>query len=83
MKIKTFSPATPKIYAYTTPGVSYHKGCTKIGYTEHDVDARIKDQTRTAGILPRKEWEENAVIGGKFSGYGLSFVLEALRRKGG
>ena len=27
------------IYAYTTPGVSYHDGYIKIGYTEQDVDA--------------------------------------------
>ena len=31
------------IYAYNTPGVSYHDGWTKIGYTEKQtVSQRIK-----------------------------------------
>lgn len=50
------------IYAYTTPGISYHDGYIKIGYTEQDVDERIRQQTHTAGIKPKKEWQGNATF---------------------
>lgn len=60
-KIKTSSKVVPMIYAYTTPGISYHDGYIKIGYTEQDVDERIKQQTHTAGVLPKKEWQGTAV----------------------
>ena len=51
---------TPKCYAYTTPGVIYNEGWTKIGYTKRDVDVRIKEQIQTAHIIPHKEWAEDA-----------------------
>ena len=42
-KIKSFQKVVPMIYAYNTPGVAYHDGWTKVGYTEkQSVDARIK-----------------------------------------
>lgn len=62
IKIKTTQAVTPMIYAYTTPGIAYHDGWTKIGYTERDVDARIKEQTRTANIIAHKEWQDLAVF---------------------
>lgn len=55
--IKTSSKVVPMIYAYTTPGITYHDGYIKIGYTEQDVDARIWQQTHTAGIKAKKEWQ--------------------------
>ncbi len=58
--IKTAKKVTPMIYAYTTPGVIYHDGYIKIGYTEIDVDTRIRQQTHTAGVKPKKEWQGNA-----------------------
>ncbi|MBR1805857.1 MAG: DEAD/DEAH box helicase family protein [Selenomonadaceae bacterium] len=60
--IKTARQVEPKIYAYTTPGVSYHDGWTKIGYTERDVVQRIREQTHTAGIRWRLEWSGNATF---------------------
>lgn len=60
--IKTSSKVVPMIYAYTTPGITYHDGYIKIGYTEQDVDARIYQQTHTAGVKPKKEWQGNAVF---------------------
>ncbi len=60
--IKTTKPIVPMIYAYTTPGISYHDGYIKIGYTEQDVDTRIRQQTHTAGIKAKKEWQGNAVF---------------------
>ena len=60
--IKTSSKVVPMIYAYTTPGITYHDGYIKIGYTEQDVDARIWQQTHTAGIKAKKEWQGNATF---------------------
>lgn len=61
-KIQTTEKIVPMIYAYTTPGVTYHDGCIKIGYTEQDVDKRISDQTHTAGIHAKKEWQGTAIF---------------------
>ncbi|MBR1608010.1 MAG: GIY-YIG nuclease family protein [Kiritimatiellae bacterium] len=41
---------SPAIYAYELPGVPSHKGYLKVGYTERDVEARVKEQLRTAGL---------------------------------
>lgn len=62
IKLKTAEAVTPMIYAYTTPGIIYHEGWTKIGYTERDVDMRIKEQTRTANIIAQKEWQDIAIF---------------------
>ena len=61
-KIKTTAKVVPMIYAYTTPGVTYHDGCIKIGYTEQDVDERIRQQTHTAGIKAKPEWRGTAIF---------------------
>lgn len=55
--IQTAKKVVPMIYAYTTPGITYHDGYIKIGYTEQDVDERIKQQTHTAGVMAKKEWQ--------------------------
>lgn len=60
--IQSTKKVVPMIYAYTTPGVTYHDGYTKIGYTERNVDARIREQTHTGGIKPKKEWQGSAVF---------------------
>lgn len=60
--IKSTKPVVPMIYAYTTPGVTYHDGYTKIGYTEQDVNVRIDQQTHTAWIKYKKEWQGNAIF---------------------
>ena len=62
INIKTTEKVVPMIYAYTTPGIVYHDGWTKIGYTERDVDLRIKEQTQTAHIIPHKEWQDLAIF---------------------
>ncbi len=59
--IKTVKPVVPRIYAYTT-NVQYQKGYTKIGYTEQNVNDRIKQQTQTAGIKVCKKWSDEAVF---------------------
>jgi len=62
INVKTAQPVIPMIYAYTTPGIVYHDGWTKIGYTERDVDLRIKEQTQTANIIAKKEWQDIAIF---------------------
>ncbi|MBR4171159.1 MAG: DEAD/DEAH box helicase family protein [Kiritimatiellae bacterium] len=70
-EIKSTRPVVPMIYAYTTPGVAYHIGWTKIGYTEQGVEARIKQQTHTAGIAWKLEWKGNAMFD---DGSGVTFL---------
>lgn len=60
--IKTAKNVTPMIYAYTTPEIARHDGWTKIGYTEQDVEKRIKQQTHTADISYHLEWKGNALF---------------------
>lgn len=62
VNIETYKQVIPMIYAYTTPGVPYHDGWTKIGYTDKQtVEARIKQQTHTANIKYNLEWKKSAV----------------------
>lgn len=58
--IKTSEEISPKIYAYTTPHVTNNEGWVKIGYTERQVEQRIKEQTHTAGIEPSILWQKEA-----------------------
>ena len=60
--INTAKKVTPMIYAYTTPEIARHNGWTKIGYTEQDVEKRIKQQTYTADVLWNLEWKEKAIF---------------------
>ncbi len=61
-KIQSFTKVVPMIYAYNTPGVVYHDGWTKIGYTEkQDVAKRINQQTHTADIRWELAWQDNAM----------------------
>lgn len=51
------------IYAYNTPGVTYHEGWTKIGYTEKQtVSQRINQQAHTVGIKWELAWQDNAMF---------------------
>ncbi len=59
-KVKTGRPALPQVYAYTTPEIARHDGWTKIGYTEQDVEMRVKQQTHTANVQYVIHWHGNA-----------------------
>lgn len=62
-EIKSFSKVVPMIYAYNTPGIPYHDGWTKIGYTEkQSVEQRINQQTKTANIRYEIAWQDNAMF---------------------
>lgn len=41
---------TPTIYAYKLNGVASHDGYIKVGYTERDVEIRVKEQMHTSGV---------------------------------
>lgn len=56
IKIQTATKVTPQCYAYTTPGVPKHNGWTKLGFTERDVETRIKEQTHTVGVDYQIHW---------------------------
>ena len=61
-QIHPFRQIVPMIYAYNTPGVTYHEGWTKIGYTDRQtVKDRIKQQTHTANIYTELAWCDNAM----------------------
>lgn len=60
IRIQTSKRVTPQCYAYTTPGVPAHDGWTKIGFTERDVETRIKEQTHTVGIAHKTWWHYRA-----------------------
>ena len=61
-KIRSFTHVVPMIYAYNTPGVTYHDGWTKIGYTEKQtVTKRINQQLNTAGVKWELAWQDNAM----------------------
>ena len=61
LNIKTSKKVVPMCYAYTTPQIKDHDGWTKIGFTEQDVDTRIRQQTQTADIEYKIEWKANAI----------------------
>ena len=62
VQIQSFKRVVPMIYAYNTPGVVYHDGWTKIGYTEKQTPAqRVKQQTHTADIRHVLAWQDNAM----------------------
>lgn len=60
--IKTSKQVTPMIYAYTTPGYRAHDGWTKIGYTEQEVGARMKQQSHTVDVELKELWRGNALF---------------------
>lgn len=61
-KIQSFTHVVPMIYAYNTPGVTYHEGWTKIGYTEKQtVSQRINQQAHTVGVKWKLAWQDNAM----------------------
>ena len=60
--IQTTKQVVPMIYGYSTPEVMRHNGWTKIGYTEQEVETRIKQQTHTADVKWNLERKGNATF---------------------
>ncbi|WP_242357320.1 DEAD/DEAH box helicase family protein [Bifidobacterium pseudolongum] len=61
VRIQPFKHIVPMIYAYTTPEIERHNGWTKIGYTVRNVRDRIAEQTHTADVQYKLEWQSNAM----------------------
>ena len=84
VQIHSFARIVPMIYAYNTPGVSYHEGWTKVGYTERQtVEQRIAQQTHTAHIHWELAWADNAMYkdssGEYFTDHDFHAYLESLQ----
>lgn len=52
---------TPTIYAYELVGVDSHKGYLKIGYTDRNVETRIKEQLHTSSVPYKIILKESAM----------------------
>ena len=62
--LEFFAPrpeVTPTIYAYELIGVASHQGYIKVGYTDRDVDTRIKEQLHTAAVPYRVLFQASAM----------------------
>ncbi len=58
LNIQSFIKVEPMIYAYDTPGVTYHDGWIKIGYTNKQTpEQRINQQGGTIDIATRLLWK--------------------------
>ena len=71
----------PQIYAYSLVGVASHKGYLKVGFTERDIDTRVKEQLHTSGIPYQIHLRESAMCadGSCFTDHDVHAIL---RRKG-
>lgn len=52
---------TPTIYAYELVGVSSHEGYLKVGYTDRNVETRIREQLHTSGVPYKIVIKESAM----------------------
>ena len=51
----------PTIYAYSLVGVASHNGYLKVGFTERDVDTRVREQLHTSGVPYKIHLRESAM----------------------
>lgn len=58
--IKTTKGLNAQIYAYTTPEIARHDGWLKIGYTDQQVDWRVKQQVHTVDVIVEIKWHMRA-----------------------
>ena len=72
---------TPTIYAYALDGVASHDGYIKIGYTDRDVETRVREQLHTSGIAYKILLKESAMRSDG-SCFRDTDVHTILRRKG-
>ena len=72
---------TPTIYAYILDGVTSHRNYIKVGYTDRDVETRVKEQLHTSGIPYKILLKESAMRpdGSCFTDHEVHAIL---RRKG-
>ncbi len=77
------SDSHPMIYAYEFVGVASHQGYIKVGYTERDVETRIKEQVHTAAVPYRilGQWSAMKTDGSCFTDHEVHAVLKAKGKK--
>lgn len=51
----------PTIYAYQLVGISSHAGYLKVGYTDRDVETRVREQVHTSGLQYKILLKESAM----------------------
>ncbi len=75
--------AHPTIYAYEFIDVASHQGYIKVGYTERDVETRVKEQTHTAAVPYRilGQWSAMKNDGSCFTDHEVHAVLKAKGKK--
>ncbi len=73
----------PTIYAYEFVGVASHQGYIKVGYTERNVETRIKEQVHTAAVPYRilGQWSAMKTDGSCFTDHEVHAVLKAKGKK--
>ena len=72
--------AKPKIYAYVYKGVASHMGYIKVGYTERDVELRVKEQN-SEGRVPYRilgSWSAMRNDGTAFTDHDVHAVLKSM-----
>ncbi len=69
---------TPTIYAYELIGVDTHNGYIKVGYTDREVETRVKEQLHTSGVAYRILLKESAMRpdGTCFSDHDIHRILK-------
>ena len=72
---------TPIIYAYALEGVMSHDGYIKVGYTDRNVETRVREQLHTSGIAYKILLKESAMRSDG-SCFRDTDVHTILRRKG-
>ena len=67
----------PTIYAYSLVGVDSHKGYLKVGFTERDVDTRVKEQMHTSAVPYKIHLRESAMCkdGSCFTDHDVHTIL--------
>ena len=73
----------PVVYAYEFIGVASHQGYIKVGYTERNVETRVKEQTHTAAVPYRilGEWSAMKNDGSCFTDHDVHAVLKATGKR--
>ena len=71
----------PTIYAYSLVGVASHNGYLKVGFTERDVETRVKEQLHTSAVPYKIHLRESAMRadGSCFTDHDVHTIL---RQKG-
>ena len=73
----------PTIYVYKLVGVASHEGYVKVGYTERDVETRVKEQIGASHVPYQILYQDSAMCpdGSCFTDHDVHAILERKRFK--